>query len=116
VNAPGRVDAASCATLSADLLRGAHLLRRSVEDAAGSPAGGKVAEVAEIADAMETLGHALHDFADAVRRGHHPGPGLPLPRTALRTAAREVIARLDPDPEPSPPAGRDAASPTPPLP
>ncbi|GAB48483.1 hypothetical protein [Mobilicoccus pelagius] len=113
------VDAASCAALASDLLHGAHLLRRSLtphpDDAAstgGAPSPQDAAEITELADAMETFGHALRDFAADVRRDRPPRPGLPLPRTALRTAARDILTRLDASPDDT----GSAPSATPPLP
>ena len=81
------VDAASCAALGAHLVRGARRLR----EAAGPDSS---ADVSALAHTMHELGTALTEFADAARQDRPTRPGLPHPRTALRTVARDVVTEL----------------------
>ena len=82
------VDVPSCAALGGQLCAGGSRLRDAGDDD----------EVARLAEALDLLGRALLDYAEAARRPAPPRPGLPLPRTALKAAAGRVVDLLEAGP------------------
>lgn len=99
------VDAASCAALGGHLVQGARRLHEA--------AGPDDAHVRALLAAMTDLGTALGDLAQAAREGRPTRPGLPHPRTVVRSAARGVLTALAAD---TPPTSSPGATTAPPLP